>query len=181
LLETLNGDRTTHDLQSSIDQVQSWLSEAITITRNLSVDISPSVLHGDGITEAIHWLAARMKEQHGLQLEIEAEEDFQHLPDHMRVTLFQAVRELLFNVVKHAAILHANITMEQFDGRGRIIIRDAGKGFDVKAIMADPQASHGLLIIRDRLNLMDSTIEVESVPGNGTRVTIEFPSERRTT
>ncbi len=177
LLEASVGSKVPRDLQGSIDQVQSWLSEAITITRNLSVDISPSVLHGDGISEAINWLAARMKEQHSLQLEVEAKDDFPHLPDHMRVTLFQAVRELLFNVVKHAGVLHATITLEQLDGHGRITIVDSGNGFDVKAIMADPQAAHGLIIIRDRLNLMDSTMEVDLVPGDGTRVRIEFPSE----
>lgn len=177
LLEASDGNKVPRDLQSSIDQVQSWLSEAITITRNLSVDISPSVLHGEGISEAINWLASRMKEQHGLQLEVEAKDDFPHLPDHMRVTLFQAVRELLFNVVKHAGVLHATITLEQLDRHGRIMIADSGNGFDAKTIMADPQAAHGLIIIRDRLNLMDSTMEVDSVPGDGTRVRIEFPSE----
>jgi len=181
LLESFETNKVSSDTQSSIDQVQGWLSEAITITRDLSVDISPSVLHGDGITEAINWLSSRMKEQHGLQLEIEANDDFRHLPDHMRVTIFQAVRELLFNVVKHSGILHAKITLEQLDGRGRIIITDSGNGFDAKAIMSDPQAVHGLLIIRDRLNLMGSSMDVDSVPGDGTRVRIEFPIENAST
>ncbi len=181
LPESFETNKVSSDTQSSIDQVQDWLSEAITITRDLSVDISPSVLHGDGITEAINWLSSRMKEQHGLQLEIEANDDFRHLPDHMRVTIFQAVRELLFNVVKHSGILHAKITLEQLDGRGRIIITDSGNGFDAKAIMSDPQAVHGLLIIRDRLNLMGSSMAVDSVPGDGTRVRIEFPIENAST
>ena len=69
------------------------------------------------MTEAIVWLASRMKEQYGLQVDLEAKEIFNHLDNHMRMLLFQAVRELLFNVVKHAGILQAKVTLEQVDGR----------------------------------------------------------------
>src|SRR5215211_2544292 len=62
------------DVHVSVDQVQGWLSEAINITRNLSVDISPSVLQGEGISEAIRWLSARMKEQYSLQLQVEVKD-----------------------------------------------------------------------------------------------------------
>ncbi len=174
LMESAGRVDSVTDLQISVDQIQSWLSEAIKITRDLSVDISPSVLHGEGIAEAIHWLAARMKEQHGLELELDARHDFPHMPDHLRVTLFQAVRELLFNVVKHSGILHALVTLEELDGKCRLTVSDSGKGFDAHATMSDPQ-SHGLLVVKDRLKLMGGTIYVDSKPGAGTRVNIEIP------
>jgi signal transduction histidine kinase len=68
--------------------------------------------------------------------------------------------------------------MEKLDGSGRITITDEGRGFDAKTVLSDPQAMHGLMILRDRLNLMGGTIEIESVPGNGTRARIEFPVEK---
>jgi signal transduction histidine kinase len=116
-----------------------------------------------------------MKEQHNLQIEIHASDDFVSLPDHMRVTLFQAVRELLFNVVKHAGVLRATVAMDRMDGHGQITISDSGAGFDVHPVLADPQAAHGLLIIRNRLSLMGGNLTVESVRGDGTRAKIEFP------
>jgi signal transduction histidine kinase len=167
--------RLPPDMQASIDQIQHWLSEAINITRNMSVDISPSVLHGEGLVEAIDWLAARMKEQHNLEVEIRSTHDFSSLPDHMRVTLFQTVRELLFNVVKHAGVLQATVTMEKLDEHARITISDAGTGFDAQTVLSEPQASHGLLIVRNRLSLMGGSITVEAVRGKGTRAKIEFP------
>ena len=174
LMESVGQADKVTELQISVDQIQSWLSEAIKITRDLSVDISPSVLHGEGIAEAIHWLGARMKEQHGLELELDAKDDFPHMPDHVRVTLFQAVRELLFNVVKHSGILHAVVTLEQVDGKCHLTVSDSGRGFDVHATMNDPD-THGLLVVQDRLKLMGGTIHVESKPGNGTQVKIEIP------
>ncbi len=177
LVEAFKSNHLPSDMDVSIDQMQGWLSEAINITRNLSVDISPSVLQGEGISEALSWLSSRMKEQYGLRLKLEVRDELPHLQDHIRVTLFQAVRELLFNVVKHSGTLEAIVTLEKLERHGRITINDAGRGFDAKTVLSDPQATHGLMILRDRLNLMGGTVEIESVPGNGTRAKIDFPIE----
>lgn len=168
-------NKVSPELRTTLDQIQGWLSDAITITRNLSIDLSPIVLQGEGLTEAIAWLSSQMKEQYGLQVELEAKGDFHNLDNHIRVLLFQAVRELLFNIVKHASISQAAVTLEQVDGRGRITVTDSGKGFEVEAIMNDPKTAHGLLMLQDRLGLMGGNIEVTSKPGDGTRVVIEIP------
>lgn len=172
---------TSADASTDLDQIQASLSEAIAITRNLSIDLSPVVLHGEGLTEAMTWLSFRMKEQYGLHMELEAKENFNELDDHMRLLLFQSIRELLFNIVKHAGTLHAKVTLERINGRGRITVSDEGKGFSVKAVMNDPTVAHGLLILRDRLKLLGCHIEMTSKPGQGTRVVIEIPTERNPT
>jgi PAS domain S-box-containing protein len=177
LLESLKSGTAEQDMKDSVNQLQSSLSEAITITRNLSVDISPVVLQDEGIKEAIHWLSARMKEQHGLQVEIDIRDNLDRLPDSIRVTLFQTIRELLFNIVKHAGTLQAQVTVEMLDQNASIIIADHGSGFDPKTVMADPQTAHGLMIIRDRLKLMGGTLRIESAAGKGTRAQIEIPRE----
>ena len=128
------------------------------------------------MAEAVTWLASQMKEQHGLQVDVEASQDFNPSEEHMRVLLFQAVRELLFNVVKHAGVLAATVSLTQKNGSGRIVVSDEGNGFDAATVLKDPQAAHGLLIIKDRLGLMGCNMQVESQPGAGTRVTIETSS-----
>jgi two-component system CheB/CheR fusion protein len=170
-------NRISPKLMSSIHQAQDWLSDAITVTRNLSVDISPSILSSEGMAEAIHWLASRMKKQHGLQVKVDARVNFHNLPDHIRVAVFQAVRELLFNVVKHSGTLEATATLEELDGHARITIADRGNGFDSQTVLNDPQAAHGLMVIRDRLELMGGSVGVESTPGAGARIHMEFPLE----
>ncbi|HUE98083.1 MAG TPA: PAS domain S-box protein [Anaerolineales bacterium] len=171
-------DPVALDTYLELDQIQDSLSEAIAITRNLSIDLSPIILHGEGLTEAMTWLAFRMKEQHGLQVELEAKEDFKLLDDHMRMLLFRSLRELLFNVVKHAGTLEAKVTLEQINERCCITVSDEGKGFDAEAIMKDPNIAHGLLIIQDRLTLLGCRMELTSKPGEGTRILIEAPLER---
>lgn len=176
---TLTGEEGTNssEVQLTLDQVQTWVSDAITITRNLSVDMSPAVLQGEGLSDAVVWLAARMKDEYGLQLQIEAKDNLNQLNTHMRVLLFQAIRELLFNVVKHSGTQEATIKLERTDGQGRITVDDLGQGFDTSTFMIDPIGAHGLLLLRDRLNLMHGSMSVHSTPGKGTQVVIEFPME----
>lgn len=169
------------DMYASLDQIQQWLSDSIRITRNLSIDLSPIILQGEGLSEAILWLAAQMKEQYGLDLNLEVEQDLHFRDAHMRVLLFQAVREALFNVVKHADTLQATVKLDQEDGNSRITVSDAGKGFDVERVLNDPTIAHGLLIVRDRLNLLGCKMKVTAKPGEGTRVIIEPPAERIST
>ncbi|HET9906772.1 MAG TPA: PAS domain S-box protein [Anaerolineales bacterium] len=181
-LSFLNGSDQKHEPSPSpyfsFDEIQSALSEAIAVTRNLSIDISPMILHGEGLTESMKWLSSRMTEQYGLQVQINPKENVDQLDHHVRLVLFQAVRELLFNIVKHAGTSQATITIEQEHPNARVIISDTGKGFDVEAIMKDPQASHGLLMVQDRLGLLGCTMKIISKPGNGTRVILEAPLEK---
>ena len=162
-------------VRNELKQVQRWLSDAIGITRSLSIDLSPVVLHGDGLAEAIHWLSAQMKTQHGLQVQVEAKDNLTILDNQMRLLLFQTLRELLFNIVKHSGTLQARVILEQSDGRARITITDAGKGFDVRAVMNDSKTAHGLLVVQDRLSLLGCTMDMTSEPGQGTRVVIAAP------
>ena len=166
------------DTYRELDEIQASLSESIAISRNLSIDLSPIVLQEEGLAEAITWLAFRMKEQYGLHIDVKAKNGFGHLEQHFRTLLFQSIRELLFNVVKHAGILEATVTLEQVDGHSRITVGDHGKGFDVDAVMKDVQAAHGLLIIQDRLKLLGCQMEIRSKPSHGTQIVIDIPVER---
>lgn len=172
-----DGFKVSLPLRAELKQVQRWVSDAIGITRSLSIDLNPIVLQGEGLVDAIHWLSSQMKAQHGLSVTVQGQESFRNFDQQMRLMLFQTVRELLFNIVKHAGSPEATITLEQSHGKGRITISDTGKGFDVESVMNNPNSAHGLLIIQDRLSLMRCNMEIASEPGRGTRVVIETPLE----
>jgi PAS domain S-box-containing protein len=164
-------------LKEGISQVQRWLSDAIGITRSLSIDLSPVILQGEGLTEAILWLSVQMKERYGLQVQIDAKDNLNQLDGHMRMLLFQTIRELFFNTVKHSGTSQTKVSLEQYDQRARVTISDDGKGFDVDAVMGDSKTAHGLLVIQDRLSLMGCSLEITSEPGNGTLIVIQAPME----
>lgn len=178
-LSFLKDGNLSADTYRELGQIQESLSESVAITRNLSIDLSPIVLQGEGLTEVLTWLSFRMKDQYGLQVDLEAKEDLHEVDSHMRMLLFQSIRELLFNVVKHAGVSQAKVTLDEMNGRPCITVSDDGKGFDSEVILGNPQAAHGLLIIRDRLNLLGCHMELVAKPNEGTRITIELPDERK--
>ncbi|HKY54147.1 MAG TPA: chemotaxis protein CheB [Anaerolineales bacterium] len=165
-----NAEAAHVDLQ----QLDTWLAEAIATTRQLSVDLSPPVLRGEGLMEALLWIASQMKTQYGLEVKIESNDVQASFDDDVRMVVFQSLRELLFNVVKHSGTLEVLVTLEQLDGRVKVTVSDQGKGFNRKGI--DDHSASGLKKMRDRLFLVGANLKVESEPGHGTRVTIEAPT-----
>lgn len=160
-----------------------WLNGAIETTRQLTVDLSPPVLEGEGLAEALQWLQSQMGELHGLRVELEAGTPFDVPDEDMRVLLFQTVRELLFNVVKHADTDRATVTLaEDTDSEGwpRLTIRvtDRGRGFDVRAIEErhGQDGGFGLFSVRERLRLFGGTMRIVSAKGEGTDIALELPA-----
>lgn len=162
-------------LKLDLNQLDKWLMEAIATIRQLSVDLSPPILQGEGLAEAVIWLAAQMKEQYGLAVGVHTNGVNPAFDEDVRILVFQSVRELLFNVVKHSGTLKANLTFEQMDGKATIIVSDDGKGFDSEEMMGDRKTAHGLSRMRDRLFLLGCTLKVKSEPNKGTYITIEAP------
>ena len=166
-----NGETSRVDLA----QLDEWLADAIATTRQLSVDLSPPILQGEGLPEAVIWLGAQMKEQYDLDVTVHANGVHAVFDEDVRLLVFQTVRELLFNVVKHSETLKATVTFEQQDGEVNITVSDDGKGFETEKVMENWQARHGLLRMRDRLFLLGCNLKIQSAPNNGTRITIEAP------
>ena len=131
--------------------------------------------------EAILWLASQMKAQHGLEVYVDVQDNLHNFEHQMRLMLFQTVRELLFNIVKHAETSEAAVDFQHNDSHLLVTVSDHGAGFDSEAVMSNPTIAHGLLIIRHRLSLLGCNLEVKSQPGKGTEVIIEVPYENTET
>ena len=166
-----NGDTSKVDLA----QLDEWLADAIATTRQLSVDLSPPILQGEGLTEAVIWLGTNMKEQYGLDVTVHANGVHAAFEEDVRLVVFQTVRELLFNVVKHAETTHATVTFEPMHDEVSITVSDNGKGFEAEKVMENWKSRHGLLRMRDRLFLLGCNLKINSLPKDGTRITIEAP------
>ena len=158
-------------------KLEEWLIETISITRQLSSDLSPLGLKGEDLPETLLWLASQMKDQYGLEVELEANNVRVHLNPNLQTLLFRSVRELLFNVVKHAGTLQAQLLLHQVDGDHiQIQIIDGGKGFAPAAVLEEENVAHGLMNARQRLMLYGCSMDVDSGEGRGTCVTIDCPT-----
>jgi two-component system CheB/CheR fusion protein len=160
-----------------LPQFRELIEEAINSTRTLTIDLSPPILAGEGVVETLDWLAQQMQEVHNLTVSLIVVDEPVIYEKEMRVLLFQFVRELLFNVVKHAGVAKARLVIRCQDEYAVIEVTDYGRGFDVEQVTAtdDPKTGFGLFSIRERLGLFGGRLEIQSSPDAGTIVTVFFP------
>ena len=160
----------------TFNQIKSALDEAIGYTRTLIFRLSPPVLYELGLEAAVEWLVAQFKSRHGLTVDIHDDKQPKPLGEDIRAALFQSIRELLFNVVKHANSNRAAISLSRSSNEVHVTVQDEGRGFDAQAIDPDPQLNGlGLFSIRERIDLLGGKVEVASTAGQGTRVTLTAP------
>lgn len=150
--------------------------EALAYTRTLIAELSPPSLEDSGLPIALKWLAERF-EKDGLRVDVQVDCVSIPLPEEQSVVVFQAVRELLFNVMKHANVDQATVTVApDQDNSLRIAVTDHGKGLSPDALQRSAQPGHlGLISVRERFRAMGGRVDVESQPGQGTTVTLRLP------
>ena len=158
---------------SSLDEANGLIERAVQATRTLTVDLSPPILEGEGFERALHWVAHRMEEAHKLKVTIEGETEVEINPD-IQILLSRIVRELLFNVVKHADIDEARLHIETDGDRVTVTVSDEGKGFDVDSARSEG-SGFGLFSSRERLIVIGGDLTIESALGEGTTVRMIGP------
>jgi PAS domain S-box-containing protein len=174
-LELLKGKRPEADWPAILRQSRRLLKEAIVSTRSLSVELNPPVLKAEGFGAALAWLRSWMKEKYGLRLLLQVEAGAELADPPTRLLCFQAVRELLVNVVKHAGVRHVRVKVQRvMNSLTQIIVADQGVGFDVTGSRAasGSQQGLGLRSVRQRLEMIGGVLDIDSAPGKGTKVTI---------
>jgi len=159
-------------LVAEVQAIEAVLAEADARVGSLSFELSPPILHDVGLVAATQWLAEDIELRFGLHvIVVEDVEQRLVLDEATRSTLFRALRELLFNVHKHARTDKARVRFSQEDGFLKVVVEDEGVGFD----SMEGASGYGLLSIRERLNHLGGSLEIESVPGEGTRVCMTAP------
>jgi len=169
----------TADDRTLVKDLERILDEALTYTRSLVAKLSPPVLYHLGLPAALQWLAEQM-EEHQLVVEtaFDTPSTLPKLPDDVATILFQSVRELLFNVVKHAGSPHVQIVLRTIpDQTLVIVVTDQGQGFDASQLdqATTATSSFGLFSIKERMEALGGALHVNSQVGQGTSVTLLCP------
>ena len=177
-LELLRKQLSAPPAQETISRIDGFLAECLQTSRSLTAELSPPVLYEAGLASALRWLGRWFQETHGLAVEVLADCELLEQPEAMRVTVFQAIRELLFNVVKHAHASGAQVRVDTSKaGLLVITVSDQGAGFDPTPWHARRSQGQGtgLFSLRERLDLLGGVLGVDSAPGAGSRFTIKLP------
>jgi signal transduction histidine kinase len=141
----------------------------------LSKELNPPIGR-ESLYDALEWLTLQMGNDYGLSVEMKAKGPAGDIDKPVRTFLFHTVRELLFNVVKHADVDEASLFLVQGEERIRVVVEDEGAGFDPSEIEEWTDGT-GLAGLRERIEVVGGQVEIETTPGGGTRVALEVPRQ----
>lgn len=164
-------------LKANLEEIDKILSDSLSYTRTLIAELSPSILYELGLVPALKWLAQQM-ERHGLRVRVQHDDQTLQLSEDQGIFVFQAVRELLFNIIKHSGVSEATVSLDGCaDQELQVLVQDAGMGFQSSVNLADDTqpGKFGLFSIRERAEALGGHFHIESAPGKGTRATLLVP------
>jgi signal transduction histidine kinase len=178
-LGTLMESDPASDVRTTVDEVSNLVDEAIQDTRSLISELASPILYELGFVPAVQWLTQKIGKRHHITIDFDDDGQPKPLSDDIRVLLFQAVRELLANVVKHAQADKAKVSITRNADHIQVDVSDNGIGFDPAEIGpdADQGGRFGLFSIQQRLEPLSGHMEITSKPGQGAKVTLTGPLE----
>jgi PAS domain S-box-containing protein len=142
---------------------------------SLAYQLHPSVLDELGLAEALRTECERLGRQNVVSLSVRLDPLPEGIGKDAALCLFRVAQEALHNVVRHAQARTATVALEQADGGLRLAVRDDGIGFDTATWRTG--RSLGLASMRERVRLVDGTLDIESAPGRGTTITVWVPAK----
>lgn len=158
-------------------QVRTLIDEAIDECRMVMSDLTPALLYELGLIPALNDLAQQLSMKHGARIVVEGDGQEQAVSPSLRGLLFESTRELIMNALKHAGPCEIHIAVSSHDRDLIIRVNDNGKGFDLGRtdVLPGHQGGFGLFSIRQRVEGLGGQLEIESVCGKGTTMTIRVP------
>ncbi len=162
---------------AELEKAGSLLEQAIRDTHSLTFKISSPILYELGLNAALEGLTEQVQKDQGISTRFISDGRPDHLDDDVRVLLFQAVNELLVNVVKHAQAKNVEVSIRREGANLKVEVGDDGVGFQMAHTEPRYQkgGGFGLFSIRERLRPYSGVLEVQSEPGAGTHVSLTVP------
>jgi PAS domain S-box-containing protein len=157
---------------AKLDAMLTMIDASVASTRRIAADLRPLVLDDLGLVPAIEWLVQNFTQRTGVACTLDAVEDIE-LREPYATAVFRMVQESLANVAKHAKATRVSVMVMRSRDAIRLEVQDDGVGFDTAA--PRQASSLGLAGLRERAQLAQGTVEIESRPGAGTRVRAHIP------
>ena len=141
----------------------------------LVYDLRPVMLDDFGLVPTLRWYIQSYSEGGGPSIELDDEAATLRVPGDIETALFRITQEAIANAVKHSGGTRVVVRLETAPGFVSLAVIDNGQGFDPREAIQHSQPGLGLLSIKERVELLDGTLHIESHKGRGTRVYVFIP------
>ena len=160
-----------------VDAAVTLARESLTEARRSVDALRPEALEGALLGEALAGVARGWTERTGMPAEVTITGTARPMSPEAESALLRTAQEALANVAKHAAATRVGLTLSYMDDQVVLDVRDDGRGFDPARVGAPGQAGgFGLVAMRQRIEGLSGTLDVESEPGFGTAISACVPA-----
>ena len=167
---------STKGLDRNIARTQKLVEKSVDIVHRFARELRPAVLDDLGLIPALHSFMKNFTTRTGVIARLTAFAGVEQLDTARRTVLYRVAQEALTNVSRHAKASHAEVIIQKMPGCICMKIKDDGKSFEIRRILQARGRNHlGLLGMRERLEMVGGSFDVESAPGKGTTITAKIP------
>ena len=159
-----------------LESASTTVTDLIKEVRALSMSLRPGVLDELGLVAGLDSLFKQINNLAGLAIHFEHEK-FDNLPQDISLVAYRIIQEALTNIMRHASVKEASVTIGLSEGQIILKIEDTGIGFDPSALQLN--RSTGLSSMRERAALVGGTLKIESKLGKGTKVEASLPLSQK--
>ena len=165
-------------LRANCEHMLSYIDTVIENVRRLSWDLSPSSLEDLGLAAALGYLVDETCRNHHMHSAVVIDGIDHLFPPEIQINIYRIFQETLTNVVKHARASLVSVQVSREDGKVSFMIRDNGRGFDVKKVISGKVAkrSLGLTAMNERALMAQGSLQITSRKGQGTTIAFSIPT-----
>jgi signal transduction histidine kinase len=168
----------TADLESNIARTQLLVQQSVEIVHRFAGELRPTVLDDLGLIPALHTFMKSFKEQTGIHVSLSVFAEVEKVNGDKRTVLYRVTQEALTNVARHALASEAEVKIWKVDGEICLTVKDNGKGFPAEHVSHTRKRKRlGLLGMRERVEMVNGKLNVESAEGKGTTIHARIPVE----
>ena len=171
-------DIDEHKARAELENLKVAATTTFQKVRDFIFELRPMMLDDLGLVPTLKRYIDIIKDENKTEMRLLVTGKERRLEAYQEVMVFRAIQELLYNASRHSQAATAKVQVDMGESTIKITVDDDGRGFDTERI--DQGEGMGLKVIRDRTEMMGGEIEIDSVMGQGTRVTLELPAVERT-
>jgi signal transduction histidine kinase len=181
MLESAHATGRPERIQEAVERALEQLGFSITALQSLITELRPASLDELGVKPALDALVRRASARFGLNVDGDFDLAYDRgrapsrLLGEIESTVYRLVQEAINNVVKHAQAETLQVEVVEANGSVVVTIRDDGSGFDT----SQAGGGFGLVGMRERVELVDGQLVIDSTPGRGTVVRANIPAVHR--
>jgi signal transduction histidine kinase len=171
-LDTLHDQRQDDNTQKTLQQIATLVEQTIQDTRTLTFELSPPILYELGLDAALEWLAENLQQKYHVEVLIRYDAVLDDASPAFLALVFRTIRELLMNVIQHAAADHAKVHIWCRDNSLYLRVADNGRGMK---LVESTSVGFGLFSIRERVINIGGAVDIASQSNAGTTISLRIP------